>query len=99
MLHDEVGDTTSRVEDSAAQNRRGLLIETVATGIADILNAASASAVLPQVLTKVAKLVRIDRLVMVEIGSRGQAARAHSVFYLWQATNAVDSEQIGELIK
>jgi diguanylate cyclase (GGDEF)-like protein/PAS domain S-box-containing protein len=99
MLHNEVGEMSERVDDSAALGRRGLLIETVAASIADILNAASATAVLPQVLTEVAKVVRIDRLVVIEIQSGGQGARIPSLFYLWNAADAVPAEQIGDLIK
>jgi diguanylate cyclase (GGDEF)-like protein/PAS domain S-box-containing protein len=99
MLHDDGGEVTEGVDDSAAFSRRGLLIETVAASIADVLNASSVTAVLPAVLAEVAKVVRIDRLVMVEVTTDGAGAHTSSLFYIWSAPDTAVPEQIAEQIK
>jgi diguanylate cyclase (GGDEF)-like protein/PAS domain S-box-containing protein len=99
MVPNDGGEVTKRVDDSAALSRRGILIETVAASIADVLNATSVTDVLPSVLTEVAKVVRIDRLVMVEVASTDPGARASSLSYFWNAPGTQVSELIGEQIK
>jgi diguanylate cyclase (GGDEF)-like protein/PAS domain S-box-containing protein len=99
MLHNDGGEVTRRVDDSAAWSRRGLLIETVAASIADVLNATSATEVLPAVLTRVARVVRIDRLVMVEVTSDSAGAHTSSLFYIWNGPDTEVSEHIAQQIK
>jgi diguanylate cyclase (GGDEF)-like protein/PAS domain S-box-containing protein len=99
MVTNDGGEVTKRVDDSAALSRRGILIETVAASIADVLNATSVTAVLPSVLTEVAKVVRIDRLVMVEVTSTSAGVHTSSLSYIWNAPGTQVSEHIGEQIK
>ena len=99
MLHNDGREVTEKVDDSAALSRRGLLIETVAASIADVLNASSATAVLPQVLTELAKVVRIDRLVMVETTTVVGGAQTSSLFYVWNAPGSAALENTAELIR
>jgi diguanylate cyclase (GGDEF)-like protein/PAS domain S-box-containing protein len=99
MLPKEGSEVTKRVDDSAALSRRGLLIETVAASVADVLNATSATAVLPSVLTEVAKVVRIDRLMMVEVTAIGAGGHTSSLSYLWSAPGTQVSEHIRDHIR
>jgi diguanylate cyclase (GGDEF)-like protein/PAS domain S-box-containing protein len=87
MLQNEGGKALAASDDSVALSRRGLLIETVATSVADVLNAKSATAVLPAVLARVARVVRIDRLVVVE-NAAGTGVPSSSLFFSWTATEA-----------
>ena len=93
------GKVGKRPDDSAALSRRGLLIETVAASITDVLNATSVTAVLPQVLTEVAKVVRIDRLVMVEITTGNTGDLIPSLFYVWNAPESAVSAHLAAQIK
>jgi diguanylate cyclase (GGDEF)-like protein/PAS domain S-box-containing protein len=93
------GKVGKRPDDSAALSRRGLLIETVAASITDVLNATSVTAVLPQVLTEVAKVVRIDRLVMVEITTGNAGDHIPSLFYVWNAPESAVSAHLAAQIK
>ncbi len=86
MLQNDGDDALVHADDSAALSRRGLLIETVATSVADVLNAKSATAVLPDVLTRVARVVRIDRLIVVE--SDCISGPRSSLFFTWAASPA-----------
>jgi diguanylate cyclase (GGDEF)-like protein/PAS domain S-box-containing protein len=99
MVPNDGGDVTKRVDDSAALSRRGLLIETVASSIANVLNAPSVTAVLPAVLTEVAKVVRIDRLIMVEVTPTSAGAHTSSLSYLWSAPGTQASEHISDHIR
>jgi hypothetical protein len=71
MLHND-GEVTKRVDDSAALSRRGLLIETVAASIADITERRFGDRGAAAGPDRSREVVRIDRLVMVEIKSGTQ---------------------------
>lgn len=82
----------SRGDDSAALRRRGLLIETVASSVTDILAAASVLMVLPDVLSTIAKVVRVDRVITVEIVAPDSL---HTVFFKWESAVVATLPQLG----
>src|ERR1700735_1513215 len=98
MVPNDGGEGTKRLDDSAALSRRGILMETVAASIAEVLNATSVTAVLPAVLTELAKVVRIDRLVIVEAATTRPGAHPSSLSYVWNAPGTQVSELIAEQI-
>jgi diguanylate cyclase (GGDEF)-like protein/PAS domain S-box-containing protein len=98
MLRDDGNEAAKYMDDSAALGRRGLLIETVAASVADVLNAASVTQALPQVLTEVAKVIRIDRLVMIESTITATGSHLSSLSYIWNASGAERLEQIAEQV-
>jgi len=82
-----------RWDDPATPSRHRLLIETVTCCVADILTAPSVTAVLPAVLSTVAKVVRIDRVVMLELQQRGAGPPLQSIFFKWESDVAAAQQQ------
>ncbi len=70
---------------SAALNRLGLLIETVTSSVESISTAPSVIEALPKVLATLARVVHLDRVVMVETPARGQASSLQTLLFNWTA--------------
>jgi diguanylate cyclase (GGDEF)-like protein/PAS domain S-box-containing protein len=90
------------VEDSAALSRRGLLIETVTTSVAKIITAPSVADALPAVLTSVASVVPIHRVVVSENLPAGDGPPAPTILFQWNlpgGTSALSLEQINGCVR
>jgi diguanylate cyclase (GGDEF)-like protein/PAS domain S-box-containing protein len=72
-------------DNSAALSRLGLLIETVTASVAGISTAPSVIAALPEVLATLARVVRIDRVVMVESVAHSDGQSSPSLLFNWTA--------------
>jgi diguanylate cyclase (GGDEF)-like protein/PAS domain S-box-containing protein len=96
MLPQDDGEAPVSADDSLASSRRGLLIETVTASVADVLNAKSATTVLPDVLARVARVIRIDRLMVVEGPLSGARVEESSLFFSWTAAGTALPQPIAD---
>ena len=98
MLDEAARMTEMLVDNSAALSRLGLLIETVTASVAAISTAPSVIDALPDILTTLARVVRIDRVVMVETLSRSDGLYSHSRLFSWSASEGVHAPARAEAL-
>ena len=92
MLESDAARMTGVLADnSAALSRLGLLIETVTASVAGISTAPSVIEALPDSLATLARVVRIDRVVMVETLSHSGGLSSHSLLFNWTAPDGAAS--------
>ncbi|HEY5103226.1 MAG TPA: EAL domain-containing protein [Steroidobacteraceae bacterium] len=71
------------------------MLEAVTVCIAQILNANSLREALPSALEKIAQLVRIDRMVIIEKNSADGVALPPAVFFVWNSQDAPKVDAAG----
>ena len=99
MLENEAARMTDiRADHCAALSRLGLLIETVTSSVARISTAPSVIEALPDVLATLARVVHIDRVVMVETLSRGEGLPSQSLLSNWTAPDGAAAPLCAEAL-
>jgi GAF domain-containing protein len=79
---------TDRLADtSAALGRVGRLVEIVAASVAGVSTAPSAMGVLPEILASLARVVRFDRVVLVETPPQSSRESEPAVLFHWTAAH------------
>jgi diguanylate cyclase (GGDEF)-like protein/PAS domain S-box-containing protein len=94
----ERGVDQGSADDTAALNRRGLLIEVVTECAGEILAAPVVQQALPRVLAAIAHVVRIDRMAIVDMQPGEDGVPARDIFFRWEAPEVPWIEDFSKVV-